>query len=124
MKKYIEKAQDYFKRHPFSTECHITSDGRVFHTLGSAQGFAGTLDNQEIESYKRSVLEQESKKENDLDKEAEKEAKLLELSGLDLVKENYQEIKSLVKYFDLKPVDQKAETLISLLTEFKNNFNK
>lgn len=220
-KKYTEKAQDYFKRHPSSNECHITSDGRVFHTLGSAQGFAGTLEDQTIESYKKSVLEKEAKQsegnavneDSDLrkkitfdqalihmnsgglvklpewegfwfknikqdqilvftkegqildnpdesfkkrddwqlvdeipeeqmivlnnyfentdetginpstDKNSEKETKLGELASLELVSSNYQEIKALVKYFDLKPVDQKAETLIAALTEFKNNLN-
>lgn len=123
MKKYKEKAQDYFDRHPSSVECHITSDGRVFHTLGSAQGFAGTLDDQEIESYKRSVLEKEATNDG-FDADAEKQTKLEELATLELVKENYQEIKALVKYFDLKPADQKAETLIAALTEYKNSLNQ
>lgn len=123
MKKYTEKAQDYFERHPSSSDCHITSDGRVFHTLGSAQGFAGTLDDQTIESYKISVLEKETTNEG-FDAEAEKQAKLEELATLELVKENYHEIKALVKYFDLKPADQKAETLIAALTEYKNTLNQ
>lgn len=122
MKKYTEKALDYFERHPSSTECYITADGRVFHTLGSAQSFAGTLDDQTIESYKKSVLEKGIQQSAGND-EAEKQEKLVELSELELVKENYQEIKALVKYFDLKPNDQKAETLISVLSEFKNSLN-
>lgn len=121
MKKYTEKAQDYFERHPSSNDCHITSDGRVFHTLGAAQGFAGTLDNQEIESYKRSVLEKEI---NTNDDTADKDAKLKELAELELVKENYNQMKGLVKYFDLKTADQKAETLIAALTEYKNTLNQ
>ncbi len=123
MKKYTEKAQDYFERHLSNSECHITSDGRVFHTLGSAQGFAGTLDDQTIESYKRSVLEKETSNES-FDADAEKQAKLEELATLELVNENYQKIKALVKYFDLNPADQKAETLIAALTEYKNSLNQ
>lgn len=119
MKKYTENAKDYFDRHPQNDECHITSDGRVFHTLGAAQGFAGTLDDQTIESFKRSVLEKESK----TDDAGDKDAKLKELSELELVKENYNQIKGLVKFFDLKPADQKAETLISALTDYKNSLN-
>jgi len=122
MKKYTENAQDYFDRHPQNDECHITSDGRVFHTLGSAQGFAGTLEDQTIESYKRAVLEKENKSP-DGDDTADKEAKLAELAELELVKENYIPIKALVKYFDLKPADQKAETLIAALTDYKNSLN-
>lgn len=56
--KHLEKAQDYFERHSVSEECHITSDGRVFHTLGHALSFAqeNQLEDQEIESYKREDL--------------------------------------------------------------------
>lgn len=48
-----EKAVDYFDRHPSSNECHITSDGRVFHTIGSAQGFSQGLTDNKIASFKR-----------------------------------------------------------------------
>lgn len=51
-----EKAADYFSRHQ-SDECHITSDERVFHTLGSAQSFAAQLKNNEVTSYKRAEFE-------------------------------------------------------------------
>lgn len=48
-----DKAADYFARHKESTECHITSDGRVFHSTGSASGFANTLKDNKVESFKR-----------------------------------------------------------------------
>jgi hypothetical protein len=48
-----EQAVDYFDRHPSSNECHITSDGRVFHTIGSAQGFAQGLKDNKVESFTR-----------------------------------------------------------------------
>lgn len=162
MKKFTEKAQDYFDRHPMSEECHITSDERVFHTLGSAQSMAGTLDNQDIESYKRTVLEKElkadkktvivsidkldtgntvsSKKDNDpvdvnnkvsdvIQKGAaalsnDKEEKLKELSELELVTGNYQQMKALANFFELKTENQKAETLITALTDFKTTLNQ
>lgn len=122
LNKYIEKAKDYFNRHPTSQECHITSDGRVFHTTGAAQGFAGTLNDETIETYKRTILNKSV--ESSVDPEAEKQNKLTELLALELVSSNYQEMKALVKYFDLKPIDQKAETLIATLTEFKNTLNQ
>lgn len=126
MKKYTENAQDYFDRHPQNDECHITSDGRVFHTLGSAQGFAGTLDDQIIESYKRAVLEKESKTENDDDAEKSKaEVLAMEvfLKNNEVEKLKYEDLKKLTKIFDLKPADQKAETLIAALIEYKNSLN-
>jgi hypothetical protein len=124
MKKYTEKAQDYFDRHPTSNECHITSDGRVFHNKGGALGFAGTLDNQDIESYSRKVLEKEKSLEQEIDLGDNKETKIKELNALELVTANYNEMKVLVKYFDLKVENQKAETLIAALTEFKTTLNE
>lgn len=118
MKKFTETAQDYFDRHPLSNECHITSDDRVFHTKGSAQGFAGTLDNQEIESFSRKVLEKENVKTADPD-EYDRETKIKELESLELVTANYNQMKSLVKFFAIDAADQKADTLIAALTEFK-----
>jgi hypothetical protein len=48
-----DKAADYFARHKESNECHITADGRVFHSIGSASGFANTLKDNKVESFKR-----------------------------------------------------------------------
>ena len=52
-----EKAVDYFDRHPSSNECHITSDERVFHSAGTAQGFAESLKDNKVTSYKRADFE-------------------------------------------------------------------
>ena len=53
--KHKELAQDYFERHSISNECHISSDGRVFHTSGHAISFVQehNLQDQTIESYTR-----------------------------------------------------------------------
>lgn len=60
--KHTELAQDYFERHSVSNECHITSDGRVFHTGGHAISFAQEhdLQDQNIESYTRTQVEVKS----------------------------------------------------------------
>ncbi|PXY44522.1 hypothetical protein [Flavobacterium hydrophilum] len=57
-----EKAVDYFDRHPSSNECHITSDNRVFHTKGTADGHAGGLKDNEVISHYRSDFELMNKK--------------------------------------------------------------
>lgn len=49
-----ELAADYFSRHN-SKECFITSDGRVFHDIGSAQSFASSLEDQTVREHKRPV---------------------------------------------------------------------
>ncbi len=123
MKKYTENAQDYFDRHPQNDECHITSDGRVFHTMGTALGFAGTLDDQTIESYKRSVLEKESKTDDVLETPAGEIAMDIFLKNSDVPNLKYEDLKKLVKYFKIETADQKAETLIAVLTDYKNSLN-
>ncbi|WP_234111677.1 hypothetical protein [Chryseobacterium sp. R2A-55] len=146
MKNFTEQAQDYFERHPSSEECHITSDGRVFHNNGGAQGFAGTLNDQTIESYNRKVFfaqkntddeaelaKLEAEKKAKEDAEAEKIAKenaefLAEKTKLlqetDIEKAEYATLKDLAKAFEVKTEDQKAETLKTALIEFKNNLQK
>jgi len=127
MKKFKEAAQDYFERHTVSDECHITSDGRVFHTKGSAQGFAGTLDDQEIESYNRKVLEKEQKIDTDSEGGDASDADILKntilLKEADLEKLDYNELKSLAKFFEVEAENQKAPTLIEALTKFKETLN-
>lgn len=55
MSKFKEKAQDYFDRFTTSEECHISSDGRVFHNIGSAQSFASGLQDTTISTFKREI---------------------------------------------------------------------
>jgi hypothetical protein len=52
-----ELAADYFSRHLSSNECHITSDGRVFHSKGTADGFANGLKDNAVASYTRAQIE-------------------------------------------------------------------
>ena len=54
-----EKAQDYFDRFTSSDECHITSDGRVFHTRGQADSFASGLPDTEVVTFTRKEFEAE-----------------------------------------------------------------
>ena len=124
MKKFTEKAQDYFDRHPTSDECHITSDGRVFHNIGAAQGMAGTLDDQNIESYSRKVLEKE--KAESVTDTSIVDAAMMEafLNVHDVDKMKYDDLKRLCKFFEIKTEDQKADTLIAALTEYKSTLNQ
>lgn len=56
--------------------------------------------------------------------DAELKAKNLKLlAETTLVKENYQTMKTLVKFFDIKTEDNKADTLIGALTQFKETVN-
>jgi len=124
MKKFTEKAQDYFDRHPTSDECHITSDGRVFHNKGTALGMAGTLDDQNIESYSRKVLEKEKAENDSAPSQVEEIMMETFLKANEVDKMKYDDLKKLCKFFEIKTEDQKADTLISALTEYKSTLNQ
>ena len=167
--KHTDLAVDYFERHSTSQECHITSDGRVFHTSGNAISFANEhgLQDTTIESYTREQVaivaenemeEQDSfKKRNEIReklvsnytqifgeapadnleieeiekiiaKDYEKKVKenddkiiLEKFQGFDIETGDYQEVKAFIKHFNIETTDQKADTLKTALTEFKNN---
>lgn len=127
MKNFTAEAQDYFERHPSSNECHITSDGRVFHNKGGAQSMAGTLDDGEIESYSRKVLEKETlaadQTQNDEAATAELAEKTEFLKTAEVEKLDYKEVKALAKFFNLETEDQKAETLSAALSAYKLTLN-
>ncbi|MBU4536983.1 MAG: hypothetical protein L6264_07325 [Weeksellaceae bacterium] len=167
--KHTDLAQDYFERHSRSNECHITSDGRVFHTSGHAISFAqeNNLQDQKIESYTRDQVETNTENDsvensndtsnlevhsndvllgndsdngNDSDKDDSdqgddsKDADLsafdspagqialdVFLANNDVDTMKYNDLKALVKHFELETDDLKADTLKAALTEYKNN---
>lgn len=192
--KHTELANDYFERHTLSKECHITSDGRVFHTIGHAMSFAQehNLEPQTIESYIKNdddeldfqerfapevtenvelsesaetdieeIEEIEEIEDSDLNSQESEDQQIdtniaseteeyqktteetssdekldkvfetpageialevfLKNSDVDVLK--YDDLKKLAKHFNLQTVDQKADTLKTALTEFKNSLN-
>jgi hypothetical protein len=52
-----ENVVDYFDRHPANNECHVTSDERIFHTKGTADGHANGLKDNKVNSHYRSDYE-------------------------------------------------------------------
>jgi hypothetical protein len=101
-----ELAADYFERHQISNECHITSDNRVFHTSGTAEGFATTLKDSKVVSFTRSEVEKGD------------ESRVLTLEdfdGFDATVANYPEAKELVKKLGLKPISQKLPDLLAII---------
>lgn len=170
--KYTDKAVDYFERHSTSNECHITSDGRVFHAIGNAISFANehNLQDQTIESYTREQVEQidttdventmdnlgkvletnysdenqevdlenkdvsdinvgdieknEILEQEDIEENQVADSKIEELKNFDIATGDYQDVKAFIKHFEIETADQKAETLKTALTEFKNTLNQ
>lgn len=125
-------AIDYFERHPSNDECHITSDNRVFHNKGGAESFAGTLDDKKISSFERKLVMKKDPENKEATKEADKKEKTpaeilameVFLQKAEVEKLDYKDLKKLVQFFEIKTADQKAETLIAALTEFKTTLNK
>lgn len=119
-----DKAADYFGRHK-NDECHITSDGRVFHTIGSAQSFASGLKDATIESFKRAEFEKKTS-EDSQDDSSDEETKVLALETLknfDPASAKYPEIKELVKMLGIEPASLKQPDLLAAIEAYKKTIN-
>lgn len=119
-----DKAADYFGRHK-NDECHITSDGRVFHTIGSAQSFAAGLKDAKIESFKRAEFEKKTSDDSQEDS-SDEDTKVLALETLknfDPATAKYPEINKLVKMLGIEPVSQKQPDLLAAIEAYKTTIN-
>ena len=114
-----EKAADYFSRYK-SDECHITSDERVFHTIGAAQSFASGLKDTKIASYTRAEFE--TVKSDDSQDEAKVQA-LEALKNFDATTALYPEIKALFKDLGLDAPTQKQPDLLAAIEAYKTAIN-
>ena len=108
-----EKAADYFSRHQSSNECHITSDGRVFHTKGSADSFASALKDNKVVSYTRD--ENKAPKSEAPGDEAPKVYTLEDLKAFDATTATYPEIKALANGLGLESASQKQVDLLAAI---------
>lgn len=119
-----DKAVDYFDRHK-NDECHITSDGRVFHAIGSAQSFAAGLKDAEIESFKRTDFEKKTSDDSQ-DDSSDEDTKVLALEALktfDAATAKYPEINKLVKMLGIEPASQKQPDLLAAIEAYKTALN-
>ena len=119
-----DKAADYFGRHK-NDECHITSDGRVYHTIGSAQSFAAGLKDAEIESFKRTDFEKQTS-EDSQDSTFDEIAKSVALEALktfDPATAKYPEIKELVKMLGIESTTLKQPDLLAAIEAYKTALN-
>lgn len=114
-----KQALDYFDRHPNSIECHVSADGRVFHTLPAAQGYASGLRNTAVASFKRAELEQQDASDA-LSLEVNLDESEVTLENFDPAhKDAYLHAKALVDQYDLKPETGKKQHLIAAIEAFK-----
>lgn len=116
-----ELAADYFSRHESSNECHVTSDGRVFHTKGAADSFANGLKDNKVESFSRA-----SSDKNDTDEPTDEAASGFtpeEVKAFDTTVASYAEIKALANGLGLDPASQKKEDLSQAIEAYKAALN-
>jgi hypothetical protein len=112
---------NYFAQEGAKSEVFSTADGYIFENFGFAQNHATTLEDKNVTPHS-SVNNIEVFGEANLsDKAIELNADQLELLNNGLVKENYIPLKQLVAFLKLEPVDQKAESLIAVLTAYKES---
>lgn len=137
----ISVAVKFFENYPTHEEVYVTEDGQPFFEENRAILHA---DDKEI-SYKRFVRGFESVEEQPLvvgkdtpkgedlpeyrganpdEEKANYEQKVKELQELELVSNNYNQLRALVHFFGLEVSDQKADTLIAALEEFKQTLSK
>jgi hypothetical protein len=113
-----KKVTEYFDKKDSKDEVHSTADGFVFENLVFAKNHAETLEDKNVTPHNKAkgidvVGATEVTGEYKLT-EADKE--LLE-SGLE--SKNYNAIKALVKSLKIETPDQKADTMIKALEEYK-----
>ena len=107
-----EIVKDYFDRHPASIECHVTSDGRVFHDIGSAQSFSSGLTDQEVTSHKRGEEKVEEIEVND-------DAQVITLADFDPETTDYKAALELFKSLELTAASNKKEDIYPVLIAAK-----
>lgn len=116
--------EQIFKDNPSLDEVYQTSDGKFFYLENDARNHASKLENKKVMKLIRPLNTGDEKKiegAKDEKKEAQWAEKITELQALDLVKENYKEMKALIDFFEVETKDKKTETFIEALSEFKQN---
>lgn len=110
MSKNKELAQDYFARHA-NDECFITSDGRVFHSKGTADSYASSLKDNKVETYTRKETSEEVE-------EVDKTDTLDALKNFSAETSTYEEAKVLVKALGIKAAsNSKADLFAAIALE-------
>jgi hypothetical protein len=112
-------ADTHFKANPEATELTATSDGLLFTNKKFAVDHSHSLEDKTLTPFKNAnsleVVDKEEITRDDITLSAEQ----LELLNNGLVKENYNQIKKLKEFLKLETTDNKAETLITALTAYK-----
>jgi hypothetical protein len=113
----------YFAQSDAKNEVFSTSDGFVFENIGFATNHASTLEDKNVTPHSNAndleVLDDEEVNGSGTEYQLTEADKQLLESGL--AKENYNALKSLIKHLKIDTADQKADTLIKALEDYKTN---
>ncbi|MRX40399.1 hypothetical protein GJU43_14015 [Flavobacterium sp. LC2016-23] len=115
---------NYFAQANAKDTVYSTSDGNVFENLGFATNHASTLEDKNvtphIDTNRLEVIEDLDFDESAIILNAEQK----ELLNTGLIKENYTKLKQLASFLELHTEDQKADTIIHALEEYKAKIQK
>lgn len=115
--------EQVFKDNPKLDVAYKTSDGKYFFLENDAQNHASTLEDKKVEKVipkkETSIAPTEIIQEDN-----EVNLKKAELLSLELSSKNYNKMLSLVKFFELETKDNKADSLIEVLTDYKNTIQE
>jgi hypothetical protein len=105
-----------FKEDKKLKQVFASEDGNIFFDENRAKLHAGE---KKIEYHKITRTDAVDLEDSNDEGNEVKADKIKELQALDLTTKNYQDIRNLVNYFSIPVSDQKAETLIAALNEYK-----
>lgn len=115
-----KKATEYFAKNKDAKVVFLTADGFMFLKRNFASDHANTLEGKEVFDFKNpNHVESNTDQTEDGNTQLTEEQKQLLVSGLEV--KNYNAIKALVKVLNIETPDQKAETLIKALEDYKAN---
>jgi hypothetical protein len=128
---------EIFNTNPKLEKCFKTSDGEHFYNESDAKNHAKSLENKHVEKLvnpefisqqadqnQDESLEGNEDAELDGDEDLKQSEKMVQdLENLELSTNNYQEMKRLVKSLGIEVADNKAETLISAINEYKSKLH-
>jgi hypothetical protein len=113
----------YFAQTDAKKEVYSTADGFIFENLVFAKNHAATLDDKNVTPHTNAnnleVVDEEEVTGSGTPYQLTDADKQLFETGLS--KDNYNALKSLIKSLKIETSDQKAETLIKALEEYKTN---
>lgn len=113
------------EKHKNVKEVYATEDGNVFIEENRAKIHVKDKKDMKYHTITRTSAEENQPEKKEVDEIDENliAEKTKELQELELVKENYQKMKSLVLFFQIETPDLKADSLIAALTEYKNKIS-